>query len=251
MRLIAAHRLSFGQSPMKYKLILPVVAMLLFSGCALFFDNKADDKTAQELVNDGMEAFNSQRYRTAIESFDKLKDWYPFSKYAILAELKIADSHFYLGEYEAAIAAYESFENLHPRNEATPYVIFQRGMSYFEQLETVDRDQTSAKKAIETFNRLKKTYPNSEYTAQAENYIRLSLKSMAGHEFYVGEFYFKNKHYKAAIVRFRTVVTNYPDVGLTEKALGNIARCEVELAKEEADPEKKASWWTLWWAPSF
>ena len=118
---------------MKYKLILPVVAMLLFSGCALFFDNKADDKTAQELVNDGMEAFNSQRYRSAIESFDKLKDWYPFSKYAILAELKIADAHFYLGEYEAAIAAYESFENLHPRNEATPYVIFQRGLSYIEQ----------------------------------------------------------------------------------------------------------------------
>ena len=74
---------------------------------------------------------------------------------------------------------------------------------------------------------------------------------MAGHEFYVGEFYFKNKHYKAAIVRFRTVVSNYPDVGLTEKALENIARCEVELAKEEAAPEKKASWWSLWWAPSF
>jgi outer membrane protein assembly factor BamD len=230
---------------MKYKLILPVVAMLLFSGCTFFFDSKTDDKTAQELVNDGMEAFNSQRYRSAIESFNKLKDWYPFSKYAILAELKIADAHFYLGEYEAAITAYESFENLHPRNEATPYVIFQRGLSYIEQMETVDRDQTSAKKAIETFNRLKKTYPTSEYTAQAENYIRLSLKNMAGHEFYVGEYYFKSKHYKAAMARFKTVVSSYPDVGLTQKALEYIARCEAELAKEAA-PEKKA-----WWAPSF
>jgi len=229
---------------MKYKLILPVVAMLLFSGCAYFFDSKTDEKTAQELVNDGMEAFNSQRYRAAIESFDKLKDWYPFSKYAILAELKIADAHFYLGEYEAAIAAYESFENLHPRNEATPYVIFQRGLSYIEQMESVDRDQASAKKAIETFNRLKKTYPASEYTAQAENYIRLSLKNLAGHEFYVGEFYFKNKHYKAAVMRFRIVVSKYPDVGLTEKALEYIARCEAELATAPAAPEKK--WWSLW-----
>jgi len=236
---------------MKYKLILPVVAMLLFSGCALFFDSKSDDKTAQELVNDGMEAFNRQSYRSAIASFEKLKDWYPFSKYAILAELKIADAHFYLGEYEAAIAAYESFENLHPRNEAAPYVVFQRGLSYIKQLDTIDRDQTSAKKAIEIFNRLKKTYPTSEYTAQAENYIRLSLKNMAGHEFYVGEFYFKNKHYKAAVMRFRTVVSGYPDVGLTQKALEYIARCETELAKEEAAPENKVSWWTLWRAPSF
>ena len=235
---------------MKYKLILPVVAMLLFSGCSLFFDSKTDDKTAQELVNDGMEAFNRQHYRSAIEAFNKLTDWYPFSKYAIPAELKIADSHFYLGEYGAAITAYESFENLHPRNEATPYVIFQRGMSYIEQLESVDRDQTSAKKAIETFNHLKKTYPNSEYTSQADNYIRLSMKNMAGHECYVGEFYFKSKHYKAAVMRFRTVISSYPDVGLTEKALVYIDRCELELAKE-ASSGKRTSWWSLWWAPSF
>jgi outer membrane protein assembly factor BamD len=243
MRLITAHRLPSGHLLMKYKLILPVVAMLLFSGCAWFFGSKTDDKTAQELVNDGMEAFNRQRYRSAIESFDKLKDWYPFSKYAILAELKIADAHFYLEEYEAAITAYESFENLHPRNEAAPYVVFQRGLSYIKQMETVDRDQTSAKKAIETFNRLKKMYPNSEYTAQAETYIRMSLKNMAGHEFYVAEFYFKSKHYNAAIVRFRAVVSNYPDVGLTQKALEYIARCEAELAIG-AVPEKK--WWSLW-----
>jgi outer membrane protein assembly factor BamD len=238
------HSLSTGHSSMKYKLILPVVAMLVFSGCSLFFDKKTDDKTAQELVNDGMEAYNSQRYRSSLESFEKLKDWYPFSKYAILAELKIADAHFYLEEYEAASVAYESFENLHPRNEATPYVVFQRGLCYIKQMETVDRDQTSAKKAIEIFNRLKKAYPTSEYAAQADAYIQQSLKNMAGHEFYVGEFYFKNKRYQAAIVRFRNVVSNFPDVGLTEKALGNIARCDVELAKQAATENK--AWWSLW-----
>ncbi len=68
---------------------------------------------------------------------------------------------------------------------------------------------------------------------------------MAGHEFYVGEFYFKSKHYKAAVMRFRTVVSGYPDVGLTQKALEYIARCEAELAKQAA-PEKKDSWWSLW-----
>jgi outer membrane protein assembly factor BamD len=72
---------------------------------------------------------------------------------------------------------------------------------------------------------------------------------MAGHEFYVGEFYFKNKHYKAAVLRFRAVVSNYPDVGFTQKSLEYIARCEAELAREE--PEKKVSWWRLWRAPSF
>jgi outer membrane protein assembly factor BamD len=67
----------------------------------------------------------------------------------------------------------------------------------------------------------------------------LSLKNLAGHEFYVGEFYFKNKHYKAAIIRFKSVVSNYPDVGLTQKALEYITRCETKLAKQTPPVEKK------------
>lgn len=223
---------------MKYKLIVPFLAIVLISGmftsgCAYLFGKKKD-QTAQELVNDGMEAFNRQRYRSALESFNKLKDWYPFSKYAILAELKIADSHFYIDEFDAAISAYESFENLHPRNEATPYVIFQIGMCHVAKQESIDRDQTSSKKAIENLNRLKKAYPDSEYSAQADHYIRQSLKNIAGHEFYVGEFYFKSKRYKSALERFKSVVSNYPDVGLNQKALEYIATCEAELSKKKA-----------------
>ena len=228
---------------MKHILVISFVSALLFSGCSLFFDKKMDEKSAQELINDGMEAFTHQQYLTAIESFDKLKDWYPFSKYAILAELKTADAHYYLGQYAASIVAYESFENLHPRNEATPYVIFQLGMSYIQQMETIDRDQTSAKKAVETFNRLKKLYPDSEYAKQTDSYILQSYKSMTGHEFYIGEFYFKNKHYKAALARFKTVITVYPDVGYNQQALEYIARCEAELAKEPT--KKKSGFWHL------
>ncbi len=226
---------------MKYKLVVPIMALLLFTGCAWFFDKNMDEKTAQELVNDGMEAFNSQQYHTAVESFQKLKDWYPFSKYAILAELKIADSRYYMEEYGAAAVAYDSFESLHPRNDAIPYVIFQLGMCYIHQLESIDRDQTSAQKAIEIFSRLKKSYPDSKYASQADAYIWQATKNLAAHEFYIGEFYFKNKHYKAAVVRFKAVVANFPDVGLNQRALEYISKCEDAVANPKNVSEKP--WW--------
>jgi outer membrane protein assembly factor BamD len=181
--------------------ILTSVFCLLTPGCAWF--KPKPEKTAEELARDGMKEFKDEDYHDAIEAFQKLKDWYPFSKYAILAELKIADSHFELGEYEAAVAAYENFENLHPRNEAIPYVIYQEARCHFERIDTIDRDQTNAEKALEIYNRLIKQYPSDPYAYKAFQDIKKCHESLAGHQIYVGKFYFKNKKYEAALNRFQ------------------------------------------------
>lgn len=217
---------------MKRVFIFCIISLLFCSGCA-WFETK-EEKSAQELVSDGMYEFKSKNYRNAIESFEKLKDWYPFSKFAILAELKIADAHYNLKEYDEAVFAYEEFEGLHPSNEAIPYVIYQIGLCYFEQIDTVDRDQNSAQKALDTFERLIKQFPKNEYAVKAEENIKTCMKSLAGHEFYVGLFYYKGKHYKAALHRFKSVLLNYPDVGVHHKALKYIAQCEASLVKKQS-----------------
>jgi len=213
------------------KIILFSFLLFLCSGCAWF--KTAEDKPVHELVSDGMEAFESRDYRKSIASFEKLRDWYPFSKYAILGELKIADSHYHLKEYEEAVAGYEEFESLHPRNEAVPYVIFQMGNCYFEQMDTIDRDQGVVRKALEIYNRLVKQYPDDPYADKAGKNIRECQKSLAGHEFYVGLFYYKNKQYEPAVKRFRNVLSDYPDVGIHQKALHYIGLCEELLQKDK------------------
>ncbi|HPA14215.1 MAG TPA: outer membrane protein assembly factor BamD [Desulfobacterales bacterium] len=214
---------------MKRHFIICFIFLFLCSGCAWF--QSREEKSAVELASDGMDEFKNGNYRNAIESFEKLKNWYPFSKYSILAELKIADSHYMLHEYEEAIFAYEDFENLHPRNEAIPYVIYQIGRCYFEQILTVDRDQTSAQKALDTFRRLERQFPSDPHTIKAQSHIKECLASLAGHELYVGMFYYKSKRYEAALKRFKAVILNYPDVGIHHEALKYISLCETELKK--------------------
>lgn len=208
-----------------------LVSALVVSGCA-WFETK-EEKTAQELASDGMDQYNDGDYKDSIESFEKLKNYYPFSKYVILAELKIADAYYQIKNYEDAVAAYESFESLHPRNEAIPYVIYQTGLCYFNQIDTVDRSQTSARKALEIFRRLRKQFPEDPYSNRAQDKIKQCVKSLAGHEFYVAFFYFKTKHYKAALSRFKGVLIHYPDVGVHEKALKYIALCEDRIKKQK------------------
>ena len=226
---------------MKQKLTIIIVIFFLCSGCAaLSLENilykyfgPEDEETAQQLALDGMEEFERGNYKRSLGKFEKLKDWYPFSRFAILAELKIADCYYKLEEYDKAIEAYEQFINLHPRNEAVPQAIYHIGLCYFEQIATVDRDQTSARKALDTFGQLKKHFPENDYTYKAEEKIDECLKSLVGNEFYVGIFYYKSKHYKAAFHRFQNVVTNYPDVGIHRQALEYMNLCELSMGEDK------------------
>jgi outer membrane protein assembly factor BamD len=221
--------------------IICLVALLAATGCTTLKDqyNKIfgveEAGTAQELAWDGMDAYENGDYKKAIDKFQNLKDYYPFSKYAILAELKIADAHYRRQEYEDAIFAYENFEQLHPRNEAIPYVIYQIGRCYYDQINTPDREQTSAQKALEAFQRLVKQFPRDQYSTRAAGHIKTAQKSLAGQAYVVGVFYYNTKHYKAALHRFMSIISDYPDVGYHQKALEYIAKCEASIAREESE----------------
>ncbi|MFZ5569392.1 MAG: outer membrane protein assembly factor BamD [Thermodesulfobacteriota bacterium] len=214
------------------------IILVLFSmaGCSWF--QTEPDKSAEELAQEGKEYFASERYKKAIDSYKRLKDWYPFSKYATEAELKIADAHFEIEEYTDAILAYEEFENLHPTNENTPYVIYQIGYCYFVQVDTIDRDQSTAQKALETFDRLMKSYPRDPYSIRAQEHRKVCLKNLTGNEIYVGLFYYNEKRYQAAMHRFKSVITDYPDVGLHQTALRYMTLCEEAIRKQGLSKKK-------------
>lgn len=215
------------------KWILTLFLVLIFgSGCSLFETEYDGGKTVEELVAEASSAYVAGEYETAIKAYNDLKDWYPFSKYAILAELKIADAHYALKEYPEAIVAYEEFERMHPRNEAIPYVIFQTAMSWFKQIETIDRDDTPAKKAMVQFQRLQERFPADEHAQEADKKIKLCLQNISGHEFYVAEYYLKQDLYKAALKRYEYIVANYPDSKESVLAKKKIIQCR-SLIKNE------------------
>ena len=212
------------------KLLLFITAISLLSGCSFFESSYDMEKNAEELVYEGSTAFAAEDYKDAIKAYTDLKNWYPFSKYAILAELKIADSHYYLEEYDEAIMGYEEFEKMHPKNEAVPYVIYQIGLCWFEQIDTIDRDSSSAKNALDQFNRLINQFPENQYTEEIGKKINQCLSHLSEHELYVANFYMKTKKYKAALNRYKYLVEHYPGSKESKEALKKIPECR-DLAK--------------------
>lgn len=212
-----------------------MITLLFFSfaGCSWFNEpDREMEKSAQTLVNEGTSDYREGNYRDAIHSFTTLRDWYPFSKYAILAELKIADSHYKLESYEEAIPAYKEFENLHPRNEAIPFVIYRIGMCWYKEIRSVDKDQTPAAKAMAEFQRLIDRFPQDPLSVKAAKKIKRCKESLAGHEAYVADYYLKTKQYKAALKRYESIFAVYPETQFGKKALKNIALCKEKTNQE-------------------
>jgi outer membrane protein assembly factor BamD len=224
----------------KLVFLLLVIVCVAFTACSA--RDPDIDKPVHELAQNGMDEFAEKNYKKSIRYFEKLRDWYPFSKYAKLAELKIADAHYHLKEYDDAIFAYQEFEELHPKNEAIPYVIQQIGNSHFEQLGTIDRDQAPALKAIETYERLIKNHPDDPLSKEVVEKIKICQKSLAENQFYIGHFYYRTKHYKSALVRFQSVASTWNEFPeIQAKALAFTKLCEAAMVEEaqKREPDKK------------
>jgi outer membrane protein assembly factor BamD len=212
-----------------------VLGLLLWGlgGCGWFSSDTKKEQpegSADALIQEGLDAYQRQKYEKAVEAFQTLKDRYPYSQYAILAELKLADSYYLNKDYELAATSYKEFERLHPANEVIPYIVFQQAMSYFKQMPTVDRDQSRTFLALQEFNRLIKNHPQSEYIPQAKANRDEALKNLATHEFLIGEFYFKKGDCQAALGRFEFIEKNYPDIPPPPKMNGYREICKKKMS---------------------
>lgn len=220
-------------------ILLGISLLFLLNGCALydqFFGGGESEMLPEELMAEGIKGIESGNYKNAIEKFQEVKDRYPYSHYAIEAELKVADAFYKKRDYDSAFSAYDEYEKMHPKDKKIPYAIYQKGMCNFSQIESIDRDQSHTLTAKEEFERLIKRFPKDDYANRARRNIRQCLIFLAEYELYVGRFYFDRGKYKAALDRFLYLISNYPDMGQYRDALEYISICKEKLSEPEENP---------------
>ncbi len=252
------HRFCRSNSVLAIGLLFTV--FLVLSGCAAKGEHQGGDggffswfkKAAQPkpldnevaLTREAMNYFQRGRYLLAEELFQKIRDRYPFSPYATLAELRLADCKFYLHRYEEAIPLYEEFEKLHPTNEAIPYVIFQESSCYYKLMAPPDRDQTFTKKLIETCERLLKRYPDSPFSYEARKRIAKARAVLARHELVVAKWYLRTHQIPQAINRLETILAMYPDTPVKDDAERLLSKARSRLTADDGGSSKgDRPWW--------
>ena len=229
--------------------LIVIFSVLLLGGCSFskFFAKRKNPDTVAELMEMGEKFFDQGRYIESGQIFRAVKDRYPYSGYAALAEVKLADGHYEEKEFKEAYTVYEDFEKLHPKNERIPYVMYKKGMCEFEQITAMDREQSYALKARSEFLRLLLRFPDNLYSTKARKHLRRTLLYLTEYELSVGHFYFKMGEYEAALNRYTHLIKTYPDVGYYHEALKYISKCHERIDQEKLAKKEKPSFLERLW----
>ncbi len=152
-------------------------------------------KGPEETYAVAMEDLDDGLYPEALSGFTEIKTKYPYSKYAALADLRIADTHFARAKYIEAIDAYRSFLKFHPSHPEASYAMFKIGDSYYEQIPSdwwflppsAEKDQASTRLAISAFRDLLARYPDPAQADQGKEEIEACKTRVEKHDQAVAE----------------------------------------------------------------
>ena len=216
--------------------------LLLAAACSTPAPTFEEVAPAEELYAEALEVLAGGRmlwfwprtdFDRAIEMFQSVIDNYPYSDYAVLSELKIADAYFEDARYDEALSYYRDFADLHPQHERVPYTLLQSALCHERQMHPANRDQTATRDALVYLDRLLAKYPHTEQAREAEVLWRDLRTRLANNVNEIGNFYLKRDEYESAAERFRSLLNEYPGLGLDAEALYKLGVCYSEMNRGE------------------
>ncbi len=220
-----------------------LLSCLLLPACATSDDGKPINfsLTAKQNYERGLAELKDENYPEALRYFTYVKQKFPFSKYAALAELAAADTEFERASYQEAIDAYKSFLRLHPKHEkvAEGYVSFRIAEAYVKEMPddwflippSYEKDQSAVLDALREIDSLIDRFPDSKYLKPARQYRREVLRRLIDHEVFVARFYLDRGHPKGAILRIKEALRRYPDSGRDAELLLTLGETQLEMGQ--------------------
>jgi outer membrane protein assembly factor BamD len=225
--------------PRALPLLLVLVTMACGAGASR--SNLSYGDNARRAYEEALADFRNDNCLDAEPSFRAVRRRYPYSRFAALAELRVADCLFMQGKYSEAIQAYRQFGRHRPSHRQVPYARFRLAESYVEQIPEDwflsppphELDQGPTREALSQIRRFLVDFPDDVHVPRARSMARHALSVLARHELYVAEFYLDRNHPRAAVRRLETLLRAFEGSGVEPEALLLLGRTYVEMRERE------------------
>ncbi len=195
--------------------------------------------SVEEMYNRGVDSLNRKNYDQAVKQFDLVEQNYPYSTWAINAQLMQGYSEYLRNHYTDAIGVLDRFIQLHPSHRDIGYAYYLRALCYYEQIADIRRDQKGTQEALGALQEVVNRFPDSAYARDARLKIDLARDHLAGKEMEVGRFYQRQHLYTAAIGRFQRVVDDFQTTNHVPEALHRLT--EIYLTLGLVDQARKTA----------
>lgn len=218
--------------------LIPCVlaGVLLLSGCG----SKDDDveelgpvPPVEVLYNNGLDALNARRFVSATNQFQSVEQNYPYSPWAVTAQLMQAYTLYVQTRYTDALGTLDRFIQLHPAHRDIAYAYYLRALCYYEQIADTQRDQRGTEQAINALQDVINRFPETAYARDARLKLDLGRDHLAGKEMEVGRWYQSQHQYQAAIGRFQRVVDEFQTTNHIPEALHRLTELYLVLGLKD------------------
>jgi outer membrane protein assembly factor BamD len=202
-------------------------------GAGVKKDTRYVARDVNTLYRAAQDRLDRGQYGVAAALFDEVERQHPYSPWARRAQLMSSFSYYMDREYTPAIEAAQRFLSIHPGNKDAPYAYYLIGLSYYEQISDVTRDQKITQQAQNALGEVIRRYPDSRYAADARLKVDLVQDHLAGKEMEIGRFYQRSSNWLAASIRFREVTDKFQTTSHAPEALFRLTECYLALGVPE------------------
>lgn len=174
----------------------------------------ADAKRAYDAA---MEELQSKNWIEAQAAFREVKRKYSYSRFARLAELRIADADFQQEKYAEAIRGYKQFVHDH-RSDVEEVAYARSKIAEAQYAEITDsfllpaveeRDQAAAVEAYRELKSFLQDYPEGKESRRMCELLEDVTTKLVRHELYVARFYLSRENFDGAVSRLQYALRNY------------------------------------------
>ena len=208
-----------------------LAAAIFLGGCSKPGDNtkllNPDPPDKMYAEADGL--MNKGSYTEAAKRFEDLDRDHPYAQEARRAIVMAAYAYYKAGKFPEAIASAQRYTTLHPGTKDAALAHHIIASANFDEIKDPMRDQTATRKALAELKILRQRYPDSPYSKQAENRIRIAMDVLAANEMTVARYYQKQSNWVAAVNRYKVVVTEYQTTAHVEEALYRLVEANMSL----------------------
>jgi len=202
--------------------------------------------TAEKNYLEGKKAKDNKNYEQAVNYFEYVKNQFPYSKYAALADLAISDAYFESEQWLQAAESYSFFVQFHPKHEKVGWATFQIANAYTQAIpknypimpKAHEKDQSTTQSAVVAWDRFLRKFPKHEKVTEAIKKRTEARSLLTDYEWAVAEFYESRAHFQGAAWRYEAIFKRYPDTPKAALAMGKAASLYENQLKE---PEKAAA----------
>ena len=186
-----------------------ISCILVGIGCTVKPEDLSGETSIKEIIKLAQKAKKRKLFNEAGDFYMEVDRLYPYSDEARFALIEAMQSYHDGSDLANARLSAKRYLRLYPNGPDAAFCRYMVGLSFFDSIVDVQRDQGAALHAVREFERLNADFPGSYYTERARKKIRVAYSQLAGQETSVGRYYMKREDYLAAINRFSIVVSKY------------------------------------------